>query len=154
MKNVQLLFVILSFIGCSEGYHYTADVTFYAPKSKVEVRIVSEGFVPQGDDFGTGAGKAMLTFKEHYTDTLYLQTSPENIDTISYQHKKIPFKCTQMNKEAFFNFLDSVGYKGLDRNEIMELRDAITLINYGPKASVTENQTQYIKITAANRAVD
>ncbi len=75
---------------------------------------------------------------------MFLKTSPENIDTIIYKGQTTPFSCSQMEKEKFYDYLVSVGYKELNKNEITELRDAMTFINYGHKAGFYEGQTKYI----------
>jgi hypothetical protein len=127
-------------------YSFSDTATFYAPKSKVKIVVFSKGHVPNGEDLGDGRGLAELTFTEHYNDTLRLSTSPENIDIIVYKDKRISFHCDQMNKIALYNFLDSAGYKHLDKNEISELRDAMTFINYGHKVGFADGQTKYIQI--------
>lgn len=75
---------------------------------------------------------------------MYLKTYDENIDTIIYKGKITSFICNQMRKDNFYNYLDSVGFKKLDENEIIELRDAMTSINYGHKAGFCKGQTRYI----------
>src|SRR5258705_1233338 len=123
-------------------YSFSDTATFYAPKSNIKIVVFSKGYVPKGADLGDGRGLVELTFTNHYSDTLRLLTSPENIDTIIYKDKTIPFYCNQMDKTTLFNFLDSAGFKHLDTNEISELRDAMTFINYGHKAGFAEGQTK------------
>jgi hypothetical protein len=147
-----IAFLPLFILGCGGfelgggEYSFSDTATFYAPKSKVKIVVFSRGQVPKGADLGDGRGLVELTFAERYNDTLSLLTSPENIDTIVYKDKKIPFYCDQMNKIALYNFLDSVGFEHLDKNEISELRDAMTFVNYGHKAGFADGQTKYIQI--------
>jgi hypothetical protein len=53
------------------------------------------------------------------TDTMFLKTSPENIDTIIYKGKKTPFSCSQMEKEKLYDYLVSVGYKDLEKTKLL-----------------------------------
>jgi hypothetical protein len=55
-----------------------------------------------------------------------------------------------MQKEKLYDYLVSVGFKELDKNEIAELRDAMTLINYGHKAGFRHGQTKYIIVANKN----
>ena len=79
--------------------------------------------------------------KENYREA----TTPVNIDTIFYKGNGIPFHGDQVPKPSLYQFPDSAGFKNLDANEISELTDAITLINYGHKAGFAEGQTKYIQ---------
>lgn len=133
-------------LGCTGGYFFQDTATFTAPKSKLEIIITSSGFVPDGADLGEGKSFVKMYSTDINTDTMYLKTSPENIDTIIYKGKTTPFSCSQMEKEKFYDFLVSVGYKHIDRNEISELRDAMTLINYGHKVGFCEGQTKFITV--------
>jgi hypothetical protein len=139
-------------IGLDTGeYSFSDTATFYAPKSKIKLTVFSTGHVIKDADLGRGKGSAELVFAEKYTDTLKLITSPENIDTIIYKGRILPFHCDQVNKIKLYNFLDSAGFKYLDRNEISELRDAMTFINYGHKAGFYYGQTKYIQINELKR---
>lgn len=133
-------------LGCTGDYSFQDTATFTAPKSELEIVITSSGFVPDGADLGDGKGSVKMYSTNTKADTMYLKTSPENIDTIIYKGKTTPFSCSQMEKEKFYDFLVSVGYKQLDKNEISELRDAMTFINYGHKAGFYEGQTKYILV--------
>lgn len=133
-------------LGCTGDYSFQDTATFTAPKSKLEIIITSSGFVPDGADLGDGKGYVKMYSTDLRTDTMFLKTSPENIDTIIYKGKTAPFSCSQMEKEKFYDFLISVGYKQLDKNEISELRDTMTFINYGHKAGFCEGQTKYILV--------
>lgn len=147
--TIALALLIHSCVGIQLGggeYSFSDTATFYAPKSKIKIVVFSMGHVPEGADLGDGRGLVELTFSEQYSDTLWLSTSPENIDTITYKHQKTPFSCDQMNKITFYNFLDSAGFKHLDKNEISELRDAMTFINYGHKVGFVQGQTKYIQV--------
>jgi len=131
-------------LGCTGDYSFQDTGTFTAPKSKIEIVITSSGFVPDGADLGDGKSFVKLYSIETSMDTMFLKTSPGNIDTITYKGKKIPFSCSQMEKDKFYDYLVSVGYKQLDKNEIAELRDAMTFINYGPKVGFYAGQTKHI----------
>ena len=133
-------------LGCTGDYLFRDTAIFTAPKSKLEIFITSSGFVPDGADLGAGKGYVKMYSTDIKTDTMFLKTSPENIDTIIYKGKTTPFNCSQMGKEKFYDFLVSAGYKQLDKNEISELRDAMTFINYGHKAGFCEGQTKYILV--------
>ena len=134
------------FLSCTGDYSFQDTATFTASKSKLEIIITSSGFVPDGADLGDGKGYVKMYSTDIKTDTMFLKTSPENIDTIIYKGKTTPFSCSQMEKEKFYDFLVSVGYKQLDKNEISELRDAMTFINYGHKAGFYEGQTKYVLV--------
>lgn len=138
-------------LGCTGDYSFQDTATFTAPKSELEIVIISSGFVPDGADLGDGKGFVKMYSTNTKTDTMYLKTSPENIDTIIYKGETTPFSCSQMEKEKFYDFLVSVGYKKLDKNEITELRDAMTFINYGHKAGFCEGQTKYILVGEQKR---
>jgi hypothetical protein len=131
-------------LGCTGDYSFQDTATFTAPKSKLEIVITTSGFVPDGADLGDGKGFVKMYSTNIKTDTMFLKTSPENIDTIIYKGQTTPFSCSQMEKEKFYDYLVSVGYKELNKNEITELRDAMTFINYGHKAGFYEGQTKYI----------
>lgn len=131
-------------LGCTGGYAFQDTALFTAPNSKLAIYITTSGFVPQGHDLGTGTALVKMYATDTVTDTMFLRTSPENIDSILYKGKTIPFNCSQMEATNLYYHLDTIGYKNLDLNEIVELRDAMTLINYGPKAGYLEGQTKYI----------
>jgi len=126
--------------------HFQDTATYTAPKSRLEIKIVSLGFVPDGEDLGNEAGFVKMYSTDIEAATMFLKTTPENIDTIIYKGKTTAFSCSQIEKEKFYEYLVSVGYKELDKNEITELRDAMTLINYGHKAGFCEGQTKYILV--------
>jgi hypothetical protein len=132
--------------GYTGDYYFKDTATFIAPKSKLKIDITSSGYVPNGADLGNGKGFVKLSLIGTKSDTMFLKTSPENIDTIIYKHKTIPFSCSQMEKGKFYQYLDSIGFKHLDKNEISELRDAMTLINYGHKAGFIKGQTKFIEV--------
>lgn len=138
-------------LGCTGGYSFQDTATYTAPKSKLEVIISTSGFVPKGADLGDGKGFVKMYSTDTKKDTLFLITSPENIDTIIYKGETIPFSCSQMEKDKFYNYLVSVGYKHIDLNEMAELRDAITLINYGHKAGFCKGQTKFIIVGEQKR---
>jgi hypothetical protein len=147
-----ILFVTILHFGCvgfelgGAGYSFVDTATFYAPQSNIKAVVISKGHVAKGADLGDGKGIVELTFGKQSTDTLKFLTSPENIDTIIYKGNKIPFRCDQLNKITLYNFLDSIGLKNLNKDEISELRDAVTFINYGHKAGFVEGQTKHIQI--------
>ena len=51
-----------------------------------------------------------------------------------------------MQPNNLFDFLKEKGFKNLDENEIAELRNAMTLINYGPKVTFLLGQTKFIDV--------
>jgi hypothetical protein len=119
---------------------------YYAPKSKIKIIINSKNYVVQNQDLGTGTAFVKLYVLNAKTDTVYLKTSPENIDFITFKNKKIPFDCGQMEKHKLFDYLTSINFKNLNKNEINELRNAMTFINYGLKATLLKGQTKFIKV--------
>lgn len=131
-------------LGCTGGYSFQDTATYIAPKSKLEIIISAAGFVPEGADYGNGKSFVKMYSTDMKTDTMILITSPENIDTITYKGKTIPFSCRQIEKSKLYDYMISVGYKQIDLNEITELRDAITLINYGHKTGFYAGQTKHI----------
>lgn len=126
---------------------YTEIIKIYfAPKSKIKIVVHSKSQVESNSDLGYGSATVKLFVENTKRDTIYLKTTPENIDSITYKNKKIKFECSQMHKNKLYDYLCMIGFKNLNSNEIAELRDAMTLINYGPKATFLKGQTKFIVV--------
>jgi hypothetical protein len=133
-------------LGCTGGYSFNDTALFTAPKSNVQIVVSSIGYVPNGADLGSGKAYVKFFATDNRFDTIFMKTSPENIDTIFHSGKPVPFSCSQMEQGKFYEFLKSIGLTRLDSNEISELRDAMTFINYGHKAGFVQGQTKYIVV--------
>lgn len=143
--TLSVLFFINQTIGFKPIIHYNEVIKkYYAPKSNLKIIVHSKNYVDETSDLGNGNAFVKLFKLNQDCDTVFLKTSPENIDFITYKNKKIKFECSQMQLHNLFDFLKENGFKNLDKNEIAELRDAMTFINYGPKATYLEGQTKYI----------
>ncbi len=127
---------------------YYNDITkiYFAPKSKIRIIVHSKNCVGENSDLGNGKAFVKLYQENSINDTVFLNTSSENIDFITFQKNKIPFECSQMQKNKLYDYLNAIGFENLDKNEIAELRDAMTLINYGLKATFLEGQTKFITV--------
>jgi hypothetical protein len=126
---------------------YTEIIKIYfASKSKIKILVHSKSYVDENSDLGYGNATVKLFVVNQKKDTVYLKTSQENIDFIKYKNKKIKFECSQMQKNKLYDYLIMIGFKNVNRNEIAELRDAMTLINYGPKATFLKGQTKFIVV--------
>ncbi len=158
MRNKLLIFLVINSIFIiflvfkyfilspnitSKEYHEITKI-YFAPKSKVKIKVISKNYVPEDSDLGNGSAFVKLFATDNKTDTVFLKTSPENIDFINYKNHTIKFDCNQMQKENLYNYLISAGFQNLNRNEIIEIRDAMTLINYGSKAIFLKGQTKFI----------
>ena len=119
---------------------------YYAPKSDLKIIVHSKNYVDEASDLGNGNAFVKLFKLNQKCDTVFLITSPENIDFITFRKKKIKFECSQMQPNNLFDFLKEKGFKNLDENEIAELRNAMTLINYGPKVTFLVGQTKFIDV--------
>lgn len=108
--------------------------------------VHATGFVDEDSDLGNGQATVKLFSLANKLESVYLKTSPESIDFITYKSKKISFECSQMEKQKLFDYLISIGFKNINSNEISELRDAMTFINYGAKATLLKGQTKYIVV--------
>ncbi len=159
IKNSALLIIVISIIGlkmmnnniifnarANEKVFFSTQKTFTAPKSKIKIEVKTSGYFIDNNDFGSGTSNVKLFGYPSKTDTLQLRTSPENIDSIIHKNTKIVFNCGSMQKNELYKYLISIGYKNLDKNEISELRDAMTFINYGPKAGFVKGQTKFIEV--------
>lgn len=124
-------------------YHEITKI-YCAPKSKIKIIVNSKSYVYENSDLGNGNAFVKLFLTNLKSDTVFLKTTPENINFITFRNNKIPFECGQMEKHKLYDYLISIGFKNLNKNEISELRDAMTLINYGPKATFLEGQTKFI----------
>jgi hypothetical protein len=120
--------------------------TYYAPKSKIKIIVNSKNYADQNQDLGNGTAFVKLFVVNAKNDTVYLKTSPENIDFITYKNKRNPFDCSQLENHKLHDYLILIGFKKLNKNEIAELRNAMTLINYGPKATLLKDQTKFIEV--------
>ncbi len=109
--------------------------------------VHATGYVDKDSDLGNGKATVKLFSLTNKLEPVYLKTSPESIDFITYKSKKISFECSQMEKQKLFDYLISIGFQNINKNEINELRDAMTFINYGPKAILLQGQTKYIVVT-------
>ncbi len=126
-------------------YNQSSKV-YFAPKSGIKIEINSKSYVDENSDLGNGNAFVKLYNTNQKIDTVFLKTSPENIDFITYKSRKIKFVCSQLEQNKLYDYLISIGFKNLNKNEIAELRDAMTLINYGPKATFLEGQTKFITV--------
>lgn len=133
-------------LACAGSYSFQDTAYFTAPISNLEIEVISSGSVPEGHDLGYGNATVKMYRIDTTSDTMYLKTSPENIDSISYKGQTIAFSCSQMEKHLFYDYLVSVGFVQIDENEISELRDAMTFINYGHKIGFIKGQTKYILV--------
>jgi hypothetical protein len=129
-----------------EIFYNEITKTYFAPKSKIKIIVNSKSYVNENSDLGNGNAFVKLFSTDIKKDTVYLKTTTENIDFISYKNKKIKFECSQMDKHKLFDYLISISFSNLDKNEIAELRDAMTFINYGPKATFLKGQTKFIEV--------
>lgn len=156
-KIILLIFLILTIVlGCNlfdklfsakpVFHYYESSKIYYAPKSNIKIEVYSKSHVNQDFDLGYGNASIKLYRFNQKSDTVFLKTTPENIDFITFRNNKIKFECSQMQPHNLFDFLKENGFKNLDKNEIAELRDAMTLINYGPKATLLKGQTKFIKV--------
>ena len=157
-KNNMFLFGLIIFISVSfilfwnyldsNSKIFYSDITktYYAPKSNLKIIVHSKNYVDEASDLGNGNAFVKLFQVNSKHDTVFLKTSPENIDFITYQNKKIEFECSQLQPNNLSDFLKKIGFKNLDKNEIAELRDAMTYINYGPKATFLAGQTKFILV--------
>lgn len=144
---ILILLSIIKYQDVNPKIFYT-DVTkiYFAPKSNIKIIIHSKSQVDENKDLGNGKAFVKLFIVNQKYDMVFLETSPENIDFITYKNKKINFECSQMQKNKLFDFLKANNFKNLDKNEISELRDAMTLINYGSKATYLKGQTKFIVV--------
>ena len=138
--------------GINSGNYTFNDTAIYtATNSGIQAEIISQGSVKDGSDLGDGFGRVKLYLLDQKEDTFFLKTSPENIDSITYRNLAISFSSSHMEKDKLYDYLDSMGIKNLNRNEISELQDAITLINYGHKAVFLKGQTKFIMVDTVKR---
>jgi hypothetical protein len=145
-----LIFLFVKFIDAqsskSNVFYYEITKTYFAPKSKIKVLVHSKNYVDENSDLGNGNAFVKLFSTNIKSDTVFLKTSSENIDFITFRKNKIPFKCSQMEKHKLLDYLISIDFHNLNTNEISELRDVMTLINYGPKATFLKGQTKFIEV--------
>ncbi len=159
MKKVIVLFLVLIiavfvwyFVDYSKIWskpklnYQKISKMYFAPKSHIKIQVISKSYVENHSDLGNGNAIVKLYSTNKKSDTLLLKTSPENIDFIEFRNQKIKFECSQMEKYRLYDFLVSVGFQNLNQNEISELRDAMTLINYGSKATFLKGQTKFVEV--------
>ena len=127
-------------------YYNETSKIYFAPKSQIKIIVNSKSYVDANSDLGNGTAFVKLFSTNIKSDTVYLKTSPENIDYITFHQKKIPFECPQMERNKLYKYLLSIGFKNLNQSEISELRDAMTFINYGPKATILKGQTKFVEV--------
>jgi hypothetical protein len=126
--------------------YFNVTKKYVAPKSKIKIIVNAVGFVAENLDLGYGSASVKLFHFYNKSDTVYLLTSPENIDYISYKNIKKAFNCNPIEKEKLYDYLVENNFKNLDKNEISELRDAMTYINYGAKTTYSKGQTKFIEL--------
>jgi translation elongation factor P/translation initiation factor 5A len=127
---------------------YKIEAQFYAPLSELRALVKTHGEIEFFADAGTGKSAVKVELKDSLNQLtqITLITSNENIDSVYVKDKKHALNCKQFNRENFYQFMDSVGFHNLDKNEMNELCDAITLINQGPKIGFSDGQTKFITI--------
>lgn len=162
LKSITKLLIIVGAIICvmllimqvnlphQERHTFQSTAVYTAPKSQLELRIASSGFVLKGDDLGEGTAFVKVYGTTKIADTLYLRTSPETIDSLRYKEASSSFTWSREDTSQFYSFLIALGYQGIDKNEVYELLEAMTVINYGPKAQFMEGQTEYIVVSESS----
>ena len=150
MKYLIYIFLSLQIIcGCSNttltGYDFKTIASYKALNSKFEINIIATGHVPKGLDLGSGISKGTIVFTES-ADTIQFVTNSNKLTELKLNLNNFKTSDSLNFTNTFVEILTKIGHSCYDINELQEAEEVIKAASYGPKATIMEGQTKFLKV--------